>query len=1531
MKNIFTFLFISLFCVLGVTGQTNAAYVSNTSQPWNQNSIIQGMDAIFPSDWTHYFYPTVDASAVFVPGRSFVFVEGGASTTSQMLSFLNNNFALIDSWVNAGGILFISAATNENFPNAQFSPGWGITSTRILISRASPYDVNHPFFSGSQYVPLVAPEYIGNYIAHNVLTGPGLDPIMKVSDSDPQAGTGNVFAEKTVGSGKVLFSGMTTPFFLTSASWQPQPQMTNMLYAIIDYGQGLGQSNTPPTAVCQDITVELDSTGNITINVTDIDGGSSDAEGSFSLSASQTSFSCSDIGANTVILTVTDIEGLTATCSAVVTVEDNLAPTAVGQDITVNLDATGNATITTGDIDNGSSDNCGIASTVLDITDFDCTDVGANTVTMTVTDDSGNTATATATVTVEDNIDPTAVAQDITVQLDASGNATIVAGDIDNGSSDNCGIASTVLNITDFDCSDVGANSVTMTVTDVNGNTAIATATVTVEDNIDPTAVTQDITINLDGSGMASIVPGDIDNGSFDNCDVDTLVLDITDFDCTNVGPNTVTLTVTDVNGNSSSETAVVTVVDVTPPVIVCAPDVVTIMDPGVCYAEVFFADAIALDECGIASIVQTAGPVSGSNFTQGVTTIEYTATDVNGNTTVCSFTITIQDTQVPEITCGDDITASNDLALCGADVTVVTPIILDNCSLDPAPVVSGPVTNFIMTSGLLDTPSTVIGLSNSIGGDVSAQVVYNGDWGASFEDFDLRGPDGSQVFFRDNQSNGDCPAVDYMDAFSISEATWNGWITTFGTDLTFTLLADPSVNPICPESFYQLTFTLGNGATLVNDYNGTADASDFYPVGTTTVNWTFTDIGGNVVTCSQDITVTDDEAPEILCVGEPGTFAVTEDFESGSLPAGWDNTALRGTDLWVFDTGVIAGTGGGFPTLAATFDDDAAGPSTDNAVQLTSPAYNMTGAISASLSFDYAYNYLGGNEFFSVEVYDGAAWQEILRLQEDHAPTNTGALDMLPYANANFQVRYTFDDGGSAWMWGVGIDNFQLNYDIPSTPLTIALDANGMATLDVSQLILSVTDNCGSVSTSIGGSSLPGSLSTTLLDNNGGADGGAVYFDVTVGSTDLTLTAIDIHTNDLDAFTLEIYTLEGTYVGNENNASAWTLTTTGSGVSAGPDAASNAVLDTQVTLVAGTTYGMAVVLDATHGHRYTNGDGTNENYSNADLSLSAGAATTIPFEGNVFSPRVFNGGLYYVVGTPASTTIDFDCSNLGDNFVEVTATDAAGNVSTCISTVEIVDVTDPILVCQDATVSLDENGMAEVLPEYFIDAAASFDACGITITAVDVTDVTCADIGASITVTVFVSDSSGNIASCQAVMTVVDDMGPILENCPADMTVDPGTVDLFYEVPDYTAGVTATDNCTDPVGAITQDPVAGTLLPDGVYTVTLSATDNEGNVGTCSFELTVESQLGVASNQLDNGVAIYPNPARNVMNIGNSTNIQLERAAIYDINGRLIQTVDLSAMSTEASVNVAHLASGVYMVQLQAENGQAIKRLVKE
>ncbi|TXG35961.1 hypothetical protein FUA22_13620, partial [Seonamhaeicola maritimus] len=183
---------------------------------------------------------------------------------------------------------------------------------------------------------------------------------------------------------------------------------------------------------------------------------------------------------------MTDNNGNTATCNATVTVEDNVDPTAICQDITVQLDASGNASITAADSDNGSNDACGIQSLAIDTTAFTCADVGANTVTLTVTDNNDNVSTCTATVTVEDNVDPTAIYQDITVQLDASGNASITAAQIDNGSNDACGIDSLALSQENFDCNSLLLSPITVTlfVLDNNGNTASCNATVTVEDNV---------------------------------------------------------------------------------------------------------------------------------------------------------------------------------------------------------------------------------------------------------------------------------------------------------------------------------------------------------------------------------------------------------------------------------------------------------------------------------------------------------------------------------------------------------------------------------------------------------------------------------------------------------------------------------------------------------------------------------------------------------------------------------------------------------------------------------------------------------------------------------------------------------------------------------------------------------------------------------------------------------------------------------------------------------------------------------------
>src|SRR5690606_32797814 len=143
----------------------------------------------------------------------------------------------------------------------------------------------------------------------------------------------------------------------------------------------------PPTAVCQNITVQLDGTGSVTIIATAVDGGSTDNVGIVSYSIDIDTFDCDDVGTPvTVTLTVTDAQGNSDTCEATVTVEDNVAPTAVCQAFTAQLDATGNVTITGADVDGGSSDACGIASLSVSPSAFTCANIGANTVTLTVTD-----------------------------------------------------------------------------------------------------------------------------------------------------------------------------------------------------------------------------------------------------------------------------------------------------------------------------------------------------------------------------------------------------------------------------------------------------------------------------------------------------------------------------------------------------------------------------------------------------------------------------------------------------------------------------------------------------------------------------------------------------------------------------------------------------------------------------------------------------------------------------------------------------------------------------------------------------------------------------------------------------------------------------------------------------------------------------------------------------------------------------------------------------------------------------------------
>lgn len=93
-----------------------------------------------------------------------------------------------------------------------------------------------------------------------------------------------------------------------------------------DYKLNIKSLPTPPSANCVgSLDVELDVAGNATITPAQINNGSTDTDDDanslpLTYSLSKTTFNCNDIGANEVTLTVTDSDGLTDTCTAIVNV-----------------------------------------------------------------------------------------------------------------------------------------------------------------------------------------------------------------------------------------------------------------------------------------------------------------------------------------------------------------------------------------------------------------------------------------------------------------------------------------------------------------------------------------------------------------------------------------------------------------------------------------------------------------------------------------------------------------------------------------------------------------------------------------------------------------------------------------------------------------------------------------------------------------------------------------------------------------------------------------------------------------------------------------------------------------------------------------------------------------------------------------------------------------------------------------------------------------------------------------------------------
>ena len=198
------------------------------------------------------------------------------------------------------------------------------------------------------------------------------------------------------------------------------------------------------------------------------------------------------LGTTTVTYTFTDLASNTSTCSFNITVSDNTPPVISGcpADINVNNVPGACATIVNW-IEPTATDNCtATGSLIWTKSNLPGTlfPVGTMVVTYTVKDAANNVSTCSFNVTVTDNQPPTALCKDITVYLDPLGNATITGAQVDNGSTDNCGIASLNVVPNTFNTSNIGPNTVTLTVTDVNGNSSTCTSTVTIIGTLPPTA-----------------------------------------------------------------------------------------------------------------------------------------------------------------------------------------------------------------------------------------------------------------------------------------------------------------------------------------------------------------------------------------------------------------------------------------------------------------------------------------------------------------------------------------------------------------------------------------------------------------------------------------------------------------------------------------------------------------------------------------------------------------------------------------------------------------------------------------------------------------------------------------------------------------------------------------------------------------------------------------------------------------------------------------------------------------------------------
>ena len=1240
--------------------------------------------------------------------------------------------------------------------------------------------------------------------------------------------------------------------------------------------------STPPTAVCQDITVQLDANGTVSITAADIDGGSTDNCGIASLNATISSFDCGDLGANTVSLFVIDTNGNAAGCTATVTVVDVIDPSIVSLPSTIllNNDSGACGAVATW-TEPTSDDNCSgssIAQTagLANGAEFP---VGTTIVTYTATDSSNNTTLESFSVTVTDNTDPT-----ITCAADQTASATngscdaavtVVAPTTD----DNCAV--TVTN--DFngtaDASGtypVGTTVVTWTVTDASNNTATCSMNITVTDDENPTIdnIPADISVNNDAGVCGADVTW-VEPTSADNCTGSSIAqtAGLANGATFPVGVTTITYTATDASSNTFSASFTVTVTDNEAPTIDNLPANISVnTDAGVCGADVTWVEPTSADNCTGSTIAQTAGLANGATFPVGATTITYTATDAAGLTTDGSFTITVTDNEAPTIVgLPADIIVNNGNGVCEADVTWVEPTSADNCT----------GSTIAQTAGLANGATFPVGATTiTYTATDAAGLTTDGSFTITVTDNEAPTIVGLPADIIVNNGNGVCEAAvtwveptsaDNCAGSSIAQtaglangATFPAGVTTitytatdassntFSASFTVTvtdneaptidnLPANISVNTdagVCGADVTWVEPTSADNCTgsSIAQTAGLANGATF-PVGATTITYTATDASSNTFSASFTVTVTDNEAPTIVDL--PANISVNTDAGVCGADVTWvePTSADNCTGSTIAQTAGLA-NGATFPVGATTITytaTDAAGLTTDGSFTIT--VTDNEAPTIVGLPADIIVN--NGNGVCEAAV----TWVEPTSADNcagSSIAQTAGLANGATFPAGVTTITYTATDASS--------NTFSASF-------TVTVTDNEAPTIDNLPADISVNNDagvCGADVTWVEPTSADNCTGSTIAQTAGLANGATFP----VGVTTVTYTATDASSNTFSAsFTVTVTDNEAPTI---DNLPANIAVNTDAGVCGAdvtwvePTSADNCTGST-IAQTAGLANGATFPVGATTiTYTATDAAGLTTDGSFTITVTDNEAPTIVGLPADIIVNNgngVCEADVTWVEPTPAdncagSTIVQTAGLANGATFpagvttITYTATDAAGLTTDGSFTITVTDNEAPTIDNLPADISVNNDAGVCGADVTWVEPTSADNCTGSTIaqTAGTANGATF-PVGVT-TVTYTATDASSNTFSASFTVTVTDNEAPTIDNLPANIAVntDAGVcgADVTWVEP------TPADNCTGSTIAQTAGLANGATFPVGVTTITYTATDASSNAFSASFTVTV-------------------------------------------------------------------------------------------